>query len=137
MPFRTQSTSALGHKETDDAVFFSWSFNASSDRPMRSRRKSPIARSPPRSIPVSGQFDLMAKFYIQDDVDIGRFIADQVHTIPGIERDAHDPDLQGVLRRRGRSGEKFRSLHCHQCLKGNGTIGWARTTDLRIHNPAL
>ncbi|MBC7280394.1 Lrp/AsnC ligand binding domain-containing protein [Hoeflea sp.] len=35
---------------------------------------------------VSGQFDLMAKFYIEDDVDIGRFIADKVHTIPGIER---------------------------------------------------
>ncbi|MCY0149994.1 MULTISPECIES: Lrp/AsnC ligand binding domain-containing protein [Hoeflea] len=35
---------------------------------------------------VSGRFDLMAKFYIEDDVDIGRFIAEQVHTVPGIER---------------------------------------------------
>jgi DNA-binding Lrp family transcriptional regulator len=35
---------------------------------------------------VSGQFDLMAKFYIEDDVDIGRFVADNIHTVPGVER---------------------------------------------------
>jgi DNA-binding Lrp family transcriptional regulator len=35
---------------------------------------------------VSGQFDLLAKFYIEDDVDIGRFVADHIHTVPGVER---------------------------------------------------
>ncbi|TPW28198.1 Lrp/AsnC ligand binding domain-containing protein [Pararhizobium mangrovi] len=35
---------------------------------------------------VSGDFDLLAKFYVEDTVDIGRFVADNVHTIPGIER---------------------------------------------------
>jgi DNA-binding Lrp family transcriptional regulator len=35
---------------------------------------------------VSGQFDLLAKFYIDDDVDIGRFVAENIHTVPGVER---------------------------------------------------
>ncbi len=35
---------------------------------------------------VSGQFDLLAKFYVEDDVDIGHFVAKNIHTIDGIER---------------------------------------------------
>lgn len=35
---------------------------------------------------VSGEFDLLAKFYVEDDVDIGHFVANNVHTIDGIER---------------------------------------------------
>ncbi|MEO1292232.1 MAG: Lrp/AsnC ligand binding domain-containing protein [Pseudomonadota bacterium] len=33
---------------------------------------------------TSGEFDLLAKFYVEDDVDIGRFVAEQVHTIAGV-----------------------------------------------------
>lgn len=35
---------------------------------------------------VSGDFDLRAKFYVENGVDIGRFVAENVHTIDGIER---------------------------------------------------
>lgn len=35
---------------------------------------------------ISGPFDLVAKFYVEDDVDIGHFVADRVHSIEGIER---------------------------------------------------
>jgi DNA-binding Lrp family transcriptional regulator len=35
---------------------------------------------------VSGEYDLLVKFYIDKDRDIGRFIADNLHDIPGIER---------------------------------------------------
>lgn len=35
---------------------------------------------------ISGEFDLRAKFYLDDGVDIGRFVADNIHTIEGIER---------------------------------------------------
>lgn len=33
---------------------------------------------------TSGDFDLLAKFYLEDDVDIGHFVNGQVHTVPGI-----------------------------------------------------
>ncbi len=33
---------------------------------------------------VSGQWDLLAKFYLQDVSDIGRFICDDVQATPGI-----------------------------------------------------
>ena len=33
---------------------------------------------------ISGEFDLMAKFYIPNDSDIGHFINEQVHPIQGI-----------------------------------------------------
>ena len=33
---------------------------------------------------TSGTYDLLAKFYIADDDDIGLFVADSVQTIPGI-----------------------------------------------------
>ena len=35
---------------------------------------------------VSGEFDLLAKFYLEDDQDIGHFVADNIHTIKGVER---------------------------------------------------
>lgn len=35
---------------------------------------------------VSGDYDLLAKFYVEDGVDIGHFVANNVHTIDGIER---------------------------------------------------
>jgi DNA-binding Lrp family transcriptional regulator len=35
---------------------------------------------------TSGDYDLMAKFYVEDGVDIGHFVNEQVHTIPDIER---------------------------------------------------
>lgn len=35
---------------------------------------------------ISGPFDLIAKFYVGDDVDIGHFVSDKVHSIDGIER---------------------------------------------------
>ena len=33
---------------------------------------------------TSGDFDLLAKFYVEDDVDIGRFVNDNVHQIAGV-----------------------------------------------------
>ena len=36
-----------------------------------------------------------------------------------------------------RCDQKFRSRHQGLEAVENGTVGWARTTDLRIHNPAL
>lgn len=35
---------------------------------------------------TSGEYDLLAKFYIGRDEDIGRFVNEQVHDIPGIRR---------------------------------------------------
>lgn len=35
---------------------------------------------------TSGAFDLLAKFYIDEETDIGHFVAENVHTIDGIER---------------------------------------------------
>lgn len=34
---------------------------------------------------ISGEFDLMAKFYIPNDSDIGHFVNEQVHAIKGIK----------------------------------------------------
>lgn len=34
---------------------------------------------------ISGAFDLMAKFHLADDVDIGRFVNEKVQTIPNIK----------------------------------------------------
>lgn len=33
---------------------------------------------------TSGEFDLLVKFYVDDDVDIGHFVNEKVHPIPGI-----------------------------------------------------
>ncbi|MCC3861999.1 Lrp/AsnC ligand binding domain-containing protein [Pseudemcibacter aquimaris] len=34
---------------------------------------------------ISGAFDLMIKFHLEDDIDIGRFINEKVQTVPGIQ----------------------------------------------------
>lgn len=33
---------------------------------------------------VAGAFDILAKFYVEDGVDIGHFVGEQVQRIPGI-----------------------------------------------------
>ncbi len=33
---------------------------------------------------TSGDWDLLAKFYVDDDVDIGHFVNQKIHGIPGI-----------------------------------------------------
>lgn len=35
---------------------------------------------------TSGPYDLMAKFYVDANVDIGHFVAQNIHSIDGIER---------------------------------------------------
>ena len=35
---------------------------------------------------VSGRYDLLVKFYVDEAVDIGRFVAENLHTIEGVER---------------------------------------------------
>ena len=35
---------------------------------------------------TSGEYDLIAKFYVDGDVDIGRFVNGSIHSISGIER---------------------------------------------------
>lgn len=34
---------------------------------------------------ISGQYDLMMKCYLDDDMDIGRFINEQIQLIPGVK----------------------------------------------------
>jgi DNA-binding Lrp family transcriptional regulator len=33
---------------------------------------------------TAGNYDLLAKFYVDDDQDVGHFVNEKVHTIPGI-----------------------------------------------------
>ncbi len=33
---------------------------------------------------VAGTYDILAKFYLDDDVDVGHFVGQKVHSIPGI-----------------------------------------------------
>ena len=33
---------------------------------------------------VSGQYDLLGKFYLDPDRDVGRFVTEQVQTLPGV-----------------------------------------------------
>jgi DNA-binding Lrp family transcriptional regulator len=35
---------------------------------------------------TSGEWDLLAKFYVEDDIDIGHFVNKHLHGIPGLER---------------------------------------------------
>ncbi len=35
---------------------------------------------------TSGDFDLLAKFYVENDIDIGHFVNQNIHPIKGIER---------------------------------------------------
>jgi DNA-binding Lrp family transcriptional regulator len=34
---------------------------------------------------TAGGWDLLVKFYLQEEEDVGRFIADKVQTIPGVK----------------------------------------------------
>lgn len=34
---------------------------------------------------TSGQYDLLAKFYLEDGADIGRFVTEHVQPIPGVK----------------------------------------------------
>jgi DNA-binding Lrp family transcriptional regulator len=34
---------------------------------------------------ISGQFDLMAKCYLADDHDIGRFVTEKIQLLPGVK----------------------------------------------------
>lgn len=34
---------------------------------------------------TSGQYDLLGKFYVDNDADIGRFVTEQVQTLPGVK----------------------------------------------------
>jgi DNA-binding Lrp family transcriptional regulator len=34
---------------------------------------------------TSGQYDLLMKCYLDDDTDIGRFVTEQVQTLPGVK----------------------------------------------------
>jgi DNA-binding Lrp family transcriptional regulator len=34
---------------------------------------------------VAGEYDILAKFHIDDDVDIGHFVGEKVQAIPGIQ----------------------------------------------------
>lgn len=33
---------------------------------------------------TAGSFDILAKFHVDDDVDVGRFVGDKIHLVPGI-----------------------------------------------------
>lgn len=35
---------------------------------------------------TSGEYDLMAKFYVENDTDIGHFVNENIHPIDGVER---------------------------------------------------
>jgi DNA-binding Lrp family transcriptional regulator len=37
---------------------------------------------------TAGDYDLLVKFYVEENVDIGHFVNERLHTIPGI-RDTH------------------------------------------------
>jgi DNA-binding Lrp family transcriptional regulator len=34
---------------------------------------------------ISGQYDLLGKFYVENDADIGRFVTENVQTLPGVK----------------------------------------------------
>lgn len=34
---------------------------------------------------ISGQYDLIMKFHLDDEVDIGRFVTSRVQTLPGVK----------------------------------------------------
>jgi DNA-binding Lrp family transcriptional regulator len=37
---------------------------------------------------TAGEFDLLVKFYVEPETDIGHFVNEKVHSVPGI-RDTH------------------------------------------------
>lgn len=38
----------------------------------------------PEVYSISGQYDLIAKYHLEGEVDIGRFVNEELHRIPGI-----------------------------------------------------
>ena len=34
---------------------------------------------------ISGQYDLLMKFYLSDDAEIGHFVTEKVQTLPGVK----------------------------------------------------
>lgn len=34
---------------------------------------------------TSGQYDLLGKFYLEEDADIGRFVTEQIQMLPGVK----------------------------------------------------
>ena len=34
---------------------------------------------------ISGQYDLLGKFYLETDQDIGQFVVEKVQTVPGVK----------------------------------------------------
>ena len=48
---------------------------------------------------IAGDYDVLAKFYIHDDVDIGRFVGEKVQVRARYPRHADDHHVPGVLRR--------------------------------------
>jgi len=34
---------------------------------------------------ISGQYDLIMKFHLDQDVDVGRFVTERVQTLPGVK----------------------------------------------------
>jgi len=35
---------------------------------------------------ISGEYDLLAKFYVENDTDIGHFVNENIHPIDGVKR---------------------------------------------------
>ena len=50
---------------------------------------------------TSGQYDLLGKFYLEPDQDIGLFVVERIQTVAGGEGHLHPADLQRLLRRQG------------------------------------
>ena len=67
---------------------FSSSSNASLASPMSSPTRSRRPRSPRRLYSTAGDYDLLVKFYVDNDTDIGHFVNEKVQVIPGIQ-DTH------------------------------------------------
>ena len=47
---------------------------------------------------TAGDYDILAKFHIDRDVDIGHFVAEKVQTIPEMRRPPRPSSPPGVLR---------------------------------------
>ena len=58
----------------------------------------PRPKSPPKSTPPPGDYDLLVKFYVDKDTDIGHFVNEKVKVIPGIQDTLDHDHLQGVRR---------------------------------------
>ena len=58
--------------------------NARSAAPTRWRDALAEAEIASEIYSIAGDFDILAKFYVEKDVDIGHFVGHKVQTIPGI-----------------------------------------------------